>query len=876
MKRATFLLLTLTFALACMGFAQRLPETASPSHYQLTFTPNFSDNTFKGEETIEVRVLKPTNAITLNAAEIAFDDVSVSQGQQVQQAKVSLDEKIEMATLTVDKPLTAGDAKINIRYTGQLNDKLRGFYLSQTAKRKYAVTQFEATDARRAFPSFDEPAQKATFDISVVVDKDDTAISNGKIVADTPGPAANKHTIKFATTPKMSTYLVALLVGDWKCLGDEVDGIPLRVCAVPGKEQMGKYALDATKAVVSYFNKYYGIKYPFGKLDQIALPDFEAGAMENTAAITYRETALLVDEKTSSESTKQRVASVIAHEVAHQWFGDLVTMEWWNDIWLNEGFATWMTRKPLKAWKPEWHIELEEVQGSNTSMTGDSVVNTRPIRKNADSRGEINALFDGIAYGKTAAVLRMLESYLGEETFRAGVNNYLKAHAYGNATAEDFWTSLAQASKKPIDKAMASFVVQAGVPFVELKAKCDGNKTQVTASQKRFFVDPALFAKGGEQLWQIPVCMKSLGQDGNTLGSKCELLAEKTQTFTMDGCAAMVFPNSGGMGYYRYSYDPSALKDLEVGIEKALAPAEQVSLVGDEWALVRSGQHDVGDYMNLVDAMKDVRLKPVLDEISQRINYINRNLVTDESRPAFQAWLRSYVRPILAELSYTPKSGEPVSAKELRSTALELLGNVGEDPEVIAKSRELTQQYIKDPASVDPSTADAFVSVAAAHGDATLYEQLRAQLKNASTPDVYYTFFYALSSFRDPALLKRTLEFALTSEVRNQDLRIVGAIVGSRWGGPMAWEWVKQNWDGLMKKASGSIGAAGQTFGSTGNFCDASIRDDVKKFYDDHPIPGTERGFRQSQEQINYCIDMRDRQTPKLANWLQQSARASR
>ena len=340
----------------CTALAQRLPGGAFPQHYTLTVNINFSNNTFDGDETINLNLTKPTNTITLNALEIDFHNVSVTAAGQTQTAKVSLDEKNEQATFTVPNQLPAGPAKVHILYTGQLNDKLRGFYLSTYKGRKYEVSQMESTDARVAFPCFDEPAYKATFDITAIVDKGDTAISNGEIVSDTPGPG-DQHTIKFATSPKMSSYLVALTVGDWKCVSDHTDGVKVSVCTVPGQENLAAFPLAAVKAILHYYDSYYGIKYPLPKLDNIAVPDFQAGAMENWGAIIYRETALLVDEKTASVGMKQGVAETIAHEMAHQWFGDLVTMEWWDDIWLNEGFATWMTPHPLAQWKPEWMAE---------------------------------------------------------------------------------------------------------------------------------------------------------------------------------------------------------------------------------------------------------------------------------------------------------------------------------------------------------------------------------------------------------------------------------------------------------------------------------------------------------------------------------------
>jgi aminopeptidase N len=316
--------------------AQRLPTVAHPEHYSLALTPDLKAATFAGSESIDLTLSQPVDSITLNAAEITFQSVTTTVNGRELKATVTTDEAKQQATLAFDQRLPAGKLTLKIEYSGILNNELRGFYLSKTSKRNYAVTQFEATDARRAFPSFDEPAYKATFDIQLTVDKDDTVISNTNMIADTPGPVVGEHTVKFATTPKMSTYLVAFLVGDFQCVAGESDGVPIRACATPGKVEQGKFAVSAAEYILHYYDDYFGIKYPMPKLDMIAIPDFEAGAMENFGAITYRETDLLIDDKTASLDAKEEVASVVAHEMAHQWFGDMVTMQWWDNIWLNE------------------------------------------------------------------------------------------------------------------------------------------------------------------------------------------------------------------------------------------------------------------------------------------------------------------------------------------------------------------------------------------------------------------------------------------------------------------------------------------------------------------------------------------------------------
>ena len=449
--------------------AQRLPDTVRPEHYTLTLTPDLKAATFTGFESIDVMIAEPTGTITLNADEIAFQSVTVESAGKAQMATVALDKEKEQATFTFPEKLPAGKATLSIDYTGILNNELRGFYLSKTARRNYAVTQFESTDARRAFPSFDEPAFKATYDISLIVDKGDTAISNGPIVTDTPGPGAGKHTLKFLTTPKMSTYLVAFLVGDFQCTSGEQDGVAIRACSTPDKVALTPYGVDVAKYVLHYYNTYFGIPYPLKKLDLIALPDFEAGAMENFGAITYRETALLIDPKTASIDAKKEVAMVIAHEMAHQWFGDLVTMQWWDNIWLNEGFATWMENKPVAAMHPEWNIDQAVASGMDGTLNLDAQPTTRAIRAKADTPAEIEQMFDGISYGKASDVLLSVENYVGPETFRKGVHNYLAAHLYGNATAEDFWNAQTATSHKPVDKIMESLVAQPGVAAADLR-----------------------------------------------------------------------------------------------------------------------------------------------------------------------------------------------------------------------------------------------------------------------------------------------------------------------------------------------------------------------------------------------------------------------
>ncbi|MGA7925556.1 MAG: M1 family metallopeptidase [Candidatus Sulfotelmatobacter sp.] len=863
MKR---ILAVISFALATFSLAaaQRLPEVAAPENYKLSFAPDLDKATFEGDETISIRVLQPTSEITLNAVDIDFHDVTITSGGSAQKAKVTPEKDKEMVVLAVEKPISAGMATVHITYAGILNNEMRGLYLGKDDQgRKYAATQFESTDARRAFPSFDEPGYKATFDITTVADKGQVAISNSKISSDTPGPG-EKHTVRFATTPKMSSYLAALVVGNFEYIEGEADGIPIRVYSTPGKKEMGKFALETAEHVLGYYDKYFSIKYPYGKLDLIGLPDFSAGAMENTGCITFREVILLIDEKQGSIDLKKTIASVIAHEMAHQWFGDLVTMKWWDDIWLNEGFATWMSSKPIEAWKPEWNFNLDDVSATGGAMSTDSLANTRPIHQAADTPGQIQELFDGIAYGKAASVLRMLEAYLGEQTFRAGVNAYLQQHQYANATADDFWDAQAKTSKKPVDQIMPTFVKQAGVPIVDVKSQCSGNSTTVTLDQRRYYYDREKFQAPNDQIWQVSLCMKS-----STGAQNCELLTKRQATFTLPGCSTWVMANAGATGYYRNGYQPEEVKALASAAESKLTPAERIALQTDIWASVQVGREPVGDYLAFAQGLENDRNRAVLEDVLSRLHVISQHLVTDSDRESYQAWLRQYLTPILKDVGSEPKQGDSDEQKALRARLFNSLGYDGRDPEVLAQARKIADQALDNPTSVDREMAFGAFSLAALNGNEAFYDRVMTALKSPKSPEEYYMYLFALPQFGDPKLLQRTLEYAISPDVRSQDaLGVVSSVMQNPAGEKLAWDFILAHWDAVQKV--GGPFASAEVVGATSSFCDAQMRDQVVDFFAAHKIEAAERTYRQSIERINNCVDLKSQQEPQLAGWLGQ------
>ncbi len=886
MKISALALLLPAVAIAAVpsASAQRIPSTAHPEHYTLHLTPDLKAATFSGDETIDLTLDSPSTAITLNAAEIKFlsvtsttqlFDYSNTPGHPVsrrsstpaariiapsQTATVSLDAAKEQATLTFPQPLS-GHITLHIQYTGLLNDELRGFYLSRTKLRNYAVTQFEPTDARRAFPSFDEPAYKATFDISLTVDKRDTVISNTNQVSDTAAEAG-KHTLTFARTPKMSTYLVAFLVGDFQCTRGSADGVPIRACATPDKVGLTRSALEAAEYILPFYDKYFGIKYPMPKLDMIALPDFEAGAMENFGCITYRETDLLLDPKNAAVSDRKNVASVVAHEMAHQWFGDMVTMQWWDNLWLNEGFATWMENKPLAKWHPEWNINEDVAQDLDRTLNLDAGPTTRTIRAHADTPSQINELFDGIAYGKAGAVLGMVEHFLGEETFRQGVHNYLQAHLYANATAEDFWNAQTSNSHQPVDRIMASFIDQPGVPLLTFGNR-DASGMPVTHA--RFILDDTSAAAKVSPQWTIPVCFKATGKP------TCRILNPLDTALPIaDTPSPVLFANADDKGYFRTRYTPAQLAAITTHAEASLTAPERIGLLSDQWALTRTGQTSVADFLSLVVALKDDPNGAVLQTSIIDLDEIDATVAEDAARPRLAAALRSQFSPVYQALG-PAKPSDSLDIQQRRALLFELLGNA-KDTTILAEANRIADRVYPaagrpDP-TLDPALAQAAVNVAAASAsDNSLYDRVLAATRDGSDPIRQSEALRLLSRFRSPALVTRTLELASSGNVRKQDTwRLYVGLLSRRDTQDQAWTWMQANWDKVHSQLTPFVGARVVT--AAGHLCTSGQQKEVSSFFTAHAVNAAERALPQAESRIGSCVRLRSTQNPNLLHWL--------
>jgi aminopeptidase N len=849
--------------------AQRLPTNVVPQRYTLKLTPDIPAATFTGVETIDVTLKQPSKAITLNSAEIKFQSVTVSAGSKQQTATVSLNEPDQQATFTFPNQLPAGSAMLSIHYTGILNNELRGFYLSKAHGRRYAVTQFEPTDARRAFPSFDEPAYKAVFDITVVAPKADMVISNSPIQSDTPGPSPGQHIVTFDPTVKMSTYLVAFLVGDFQCISGASDGVPIRVCATPEQVGLTHFALRTAEFALHYYDTYFGIHYPLKKLDLIGVPDFEAGAMENFGAITFREQDLLLDPKSASIGTQETVAVDVAHEMAHQWFGDLVTMQWWNNVWLNEGFATWMKSKTVAAMRPDWHIPQAVAAEEQGALDYDAAPTTHPIRaRAANTPSEINQLFDEISYEKGCDVLLTVENYLGPETFRKGVQAYLKAHEYGNATARDFWTAQTATSHKPVDRIMQSLITQPGEPILIFGKPANG---EVSVRQQRFFLDSNIKTNPAEK-WTLPVCFKTgTGQD-------CQVLTPETATLKVP-LGSVFDANAGAKGYYRTEYPQPVTRDLIANAENRLTPPERIGLIGNEWALVRSNKARVGGYLNLLAALKsDSNAEVVASVVGSAsasilsgaaggIAVIDQRLAsTPEQKAEIAAWIRRTFSPEYAGLGPASHSDSP-NQRQLRAALFGLLGYYGNDPEVIMQARQITERYVQNPGAIDPNISQTALSITVRDGDEALFDKLQQIYETSPNPEFQIGALRLLAGFEDPALEKRALEFAVSGKVKSQDAAFQLAhalmIPTER---ELAWKFIQSHWPQIKPMLTPEMGEI--LVASAGSFCSAVARNNVESFYATHKVAAASLSLKGAIEEIDGCIELRQTQQANLNSWL--------
>ncbi len=835
----------------------RLPLSVRPQRYQATVTIGLTKRTFEGEQTVSLTIAEPSAQLILHAAELELGAVTFAgAGAPVSPSSVSGSPESQTVTFRFDPPLPAGSGKLHLRWTGKFSTGLRGLYPAGPL----AVTQFEAADARRLFPCFDEPLFKATWALTVKVAPGLTALSNGRVEADEPdGPLRR---IRFAETELLSSYLVAIAVGPMESSPEQhAAGVPVRTWSVPGKVHLTAFGQEAACEALPRLQDYFGLPYAFGKVDQLAVPDFEAGAMENAGLITFREVALLLDRDTASLTTQKRIAEVITHELAHQWFGNWVTMVWWDDLWLNEAFATWMAFKIVDAWRPEWRLWLDFDQGKAAAFNLDALRSTHPVRGevlNAEAAAEA---FDLITYEKGGAVLRMIESFLGEQVFREGIRLYMRRHARANAVADDLWAALAESSKQPVVELANAWIRQGGFPVI--KTSLEG-KTAVLA-QQRFYSEPGVHS---EERWPVPMVLRFADDRG--VHEQRVLLREPTARVELpaEGPVKWLVANAGATGFYRTDADTSLRQKLADNLQ-ALAPAERISLLGDEWALLRSGQRDIGAYLDLVSRFGAEEDYAVLDELVARLGYIGYRLVSEADQPRYNAFLERLFGAQLAALGWDVRPGEGDPTRMRRAALVRILGVTARNPAALAEARQRVERVFREgPAALDANLYDSAVAMVARAGDEALFDELARRSEAEADPTFKRRYLMALAQFEAPALAQKA-QALIFGQVPKQDFAsFVHVLLGNRVAQAPFWKRMLGEWSKLIEHTGGAPMVVRRLIEAFGSMKERVQLDEARAFLAAHASDAPPQATAQTLERLAQDVELRERALEPVSRWL--------
>jgi aminopeptidase N len=743
----------------------QLTSSVRPLQYALSITPDAANLRFAGSALIDIEVKEPVREITLNAVDLkiaraSLSDLKDGSGPPVamDSSDISLNEEQQTATFRFPSTIQPGRYRLAIDYAGQIYTQAAGLfaldYDSPQGRKRSLFTQFEAPDARRFFPGWDEPQFRTPYNLTVTVPSDQDVIANMPQAGVQQRPGGMK-TVTFQATPPMSSYLVFMGVGDFDRITTTAAGTEIGVVTKAGSGENGRWALESAAKILPWYNSYFGTPYPLPKLDNVAGPGSSQffGAMENWGAIFTFESVLLNDPSITSARSRQSIFEVAAHEMAHQWFGDLVTMAWWDDLWLNEGFASWMESKATAAIHPEWESALGVVGGRESAIGLDSVATTHPIVQHVETVEQISQAFDSITYQKGEAVIRMLENYVGEDGWRRGVQAYIKAHRLSNTQTDDLWQAVERAAGKPVTAIAHDFTLQPGVPLIRVEdATCRGGKTVATLRQAEFTRDRPDKAP---LAWRVPVIAATAG------GAEARTLVEGGGgTVTVAGCGPLVV-NSGQTGYYRTLYAPALLERLTAGYGR-LKPIDQIGLLADTWGLGLAGYQPASKALDLVDVMPNERSTALTARAATILEQIYDLYDGD---PAHQAMVARYaatkLSPVLAQIGWAPRSGEAATVPVLRAELIATLGAMG-DPGVVAEAKR--RFAAGDPLATAGPLRTTILSVVAQNIDAAGWERLRAQAKSETNPLVKAQLYRQLGAARDPALAQRALDLALTDE----------------------------------------------------------------------------------------------------------------
>lgn len=857
----------------------RLPGWAVPQSYQLAFKVDPAQQDFSGTTTIKVKLTQASDHLWLDGAELKVSKVTITDaaGKAHAGKYVSVDPKAGVVRVDFGSTLKPQDLTVKFEYTAPLNAQLQGLYKVTAKGQPYAMTQMEPISARFAFPSFDEPGFKTPFDISVTVPDSEKVVANTQQVKE---QAAGKgwKTVTFAQTLPLPTYLVAFAVGPWDIVaGPDISPdayrskpLKLRGIAAKGEGHRMEHVLGETPSIIHALENYYGFGYPFDKLDLLAAPDFSAGAMENAGLVTFRDWLLLID-KDSPAKNVQGSFNVNAHELAHQWTGDTVTTEWWNDIWLNEAFATWMQQKVTMEVHPEYRADLDRVRGAQGAMNSDSLVSARSIRQPITGNGDIMTAFDGITYQKGASVLGMFENYVGEKTFQKGMRAYIQQHKFGNATAIDLVDSIATAADKgdAFKHAFKSFLNQSGVPYVATKLEQKDGKTVLQLSQSRYL--PVGSSGDAQRIWGVPVCVRY----GTAGGSKvaCEMLDKATGSMTLADASkpTWVMPNANASGYYRFSLDKSALGSLATQIGK-LSDAEQLAYADAVGASFRHGDLDAGDVMMALRPLTSSKVREVATAPLGQLNWIYRHVASnDAQRERVAAWTKAAYLPKLEQLGYQRKAGESEDASLLRSTLAGALAFDYKVPEVRAALLKQGEAALKpkadgqlDLAAADPDLLGDALGVAVQEHGKSAVDALIAELPKTSDPSLRNGILAGLSQVDDPALTEQVRDFALTKPVKVGEMGML--LMGGRDTATQRdamWNWFTAHYAQILGRTGSFSGGRLPALAGAGG-CTPAEGDRLQAFFKDraNDAAGIARGLAQTSESIQLCSALKAKQDP--------------
>ncbi len=835
----------------------RLPETVIPRNYRIIMDPDFVAKTFRGSVVVTADVPQPVDSIVLNNDGLTINSLTVDGAT----ADFSIDAATERMTISASP--TGATTQIEIHFSGAFNENLVGFYLStfkdaDGTEQVMGTTQFQAPHARKAFPCWDEPAYKATYDISLNVPAGMESVSNAAEVG-REEHADGSHTATFATTMVMSTYLVAWVIGPIEFSETrDADGIPLRIVSKPGMAKMTEYALDAAEFALTYFAEYFGTPYPGDKVDLIAIPDFAFGAMENLGCITFREAILMIDPAVTTQAEKQRAVDVINHELAHMWFGDLVTMGWWNGIWLNEAFATFMEMKCTDEYRPLWNRWADFGLSRTAAFSTDALFHTRPVEYEVRTPEESEGMFDILTYEKGAAVVRMLEQHIGEETFRRGLRSYMQKHAYKNTETTDLWDALEEAAGSPVREMMDGWIFQGGFPLIDVHHAAG----VATISQRRF-VNTGGGAEAEETSWAVPLRYRVIDGADRTL-TQIILGTEPVQIPLPEGAHLVV--NADGASFVRVAYPPAMLENLSSLDNNELSELERYALIDDTWASVQAGTTSTTTFLTLLEAMAAETSRTVWQRIISGLDRLE-SLVAADAKEGFRVIAHDILSPMLANVGLTPVEDEPQRDRQLRADLVKAMGTIAEDPDVQSECQRTVSVGRRDSELVDPGLMSAAIGVAAHVGDEADFADYAAEYTTNTNPQQQLRFLYGLTGFPSDELVGQFRQMVIDGGIRSQDAPFALRVALTNPAAALpTWEFIKENWDKLKELfASGSMSRMLEGVASLDT---PDMVEDVAAFVADHPLPQAEKTVQQILEKQRVNSALRLREAERLSSFV--------